>query len=156
MEPIARYREKRFEGRRDFQLFHDRVVIVAKEYMGAESESSIMLNTLVAVPNRARVRGSEFSWAVMMVVLSVALLQSGTVDLFSYWGGMAASMGVSGALMGLVTFRKIEWVWLNSALGIHSLNIAKSGPDATFFDAFVERLLAQVIEANKSVDEELK
>lgn len=156
MEPIARYREKRFEGRRDFQLFDDRVVIVAKDYMGAESEVSVMLNTLVPVPNRARVRGSEFSWGVIMVVISFALLQSGTVDLFSYWGGMAASMGVSGALIVLVTFRKIEWILLNSAIGIHSLSIAKSGPDEASFDAFVERLLAQVIEAKKWVAEELK
>ncbi len=144
MEPIARYSERRFEGRRDFQLFEDRIVVIAKNYMGGESESSIMLNTLVPVLSHGRARGSEFSWAVVMVVVSVALLQSGTVDLFSYWGGMAFSLGIGGALMGIVTFRKIEWVSLNSSVGILSLSIVKSGPDVASFDAFIERLLAQV------------
>jgi len=84
---------------------------------------------------------------VMMVFIPLGLLQSGTLDLYSYWGGIAFSIGVAGVLVGIVTFRKIEWISLNSTVGIMSLAIVKSGPDVASFDAFVERLLAQVIAA---------
>lgn len=147
MEPIARYSERRFEGRRDFQLFEDRVLVIAKDSMGNESESSVMLDSLVPVLSRGRARSSAFSWAVMMVFIPLGLLQSGTLDLYSYWGGMAFSICVAGVLVGIVTFRKIEWISLNSTVGILSLSIVKSGPDVASFDAFVERLLAQVIAA---------
>lgn len=149
MEPIARYSERRFEGRRDFQLFGDRVLIIAKDYMGSESESSVMLDSMVPVLSRGRARSSAFSWAVMMVFIPIGLLQSDTLDLFSYWGGIAFSIGVAGVLVGIVTFRKIEWVSLNSTVGILSLAIVKSGPDVASFDAFVERLRAQVITATE-------
>lgn len=147
MEPIARYSERRFEGRRDFQLFEDRILIIGKESMGNESEFSIMLDSLVPVLSRGRARSSAFSWAVMMVFIPLGLLQSGTLDLYSYWGGIAFSIGVAGVLVGIVTFRKIEWISLNSTVGIISVAIVKAGPDVASFDAFVERLLAQVIAA---------
>lgn len=143
---IARYREKRFDGQRDFRLFDDRIVVAAKDYLGSESENSVMLNTLVPVLGRGRGRSSGFSSGILMAAVAFGLLQSGTLDLFSHWGGLTFCVGIGGALMSIVTARKIEWVYLSSEAGIISVSIAKCGPDKASFDAFVERLLAQVYE----------
>lgn len=156
MEPIARYREKRFDGRREFQLFEDRVLVTSKEYMGGESTVPVLLNTLVPVLSRYRARDAQFQVGLVTSVVVFGLLSSGTLDLFSHVGGLSACIGIGCALMSIVTARKIEWVSLNSEAGFLSLSIGKVGPDKASFDAFVECLLAQVIEAKKSVAEELK
>ena len=48
MEPLMTYAERRFDGKRAFQLFADRVVIRGSEALSSEYEQIVRLDSLNA------------------------------------------------------------------------------------------------------------
>lgn len=143
-ESIARYREKRFDGQRTFELFEDRVVVVAKTWSGDESEQSVALVDLMRVPDRARARDRSFATGIWMCLVGTVLLQSGLLSIHDYLGGLTLCVSIGGGLMAIATWRRIRWVMFGHRNGGHALTIAAIGPDASSFEDFVERVIAGI------------
>lgn len=143
-ESIARYREKRFDGQRTFELFEDRVVVVAKAWSGDESEQSVALADLLPVPDRARVRDRSFATGIWICLVGAVLLQSGLLSIHDYLGGLTLCVSIGGALMAIATWRRIPWVMFAHRNGGHALAMAAVGPDASAFEDFVARVIAGI------------
>ena len=150
MQPIATHREERFDGKRTFNLHPDRIAIVGKQSLGGEFEIEMPLSNLVPIANRLRSRDPGFLMGIGMVIVTLALFQSGSVGLFSYWGGLSACIGIGGALMSATTIRKVEWVQISSTAGVVAVSIASSGPDRSEFEHFVELLIHQIEAASSA------
>lgn len=144
MQPIASYQERRFDGQRNFELFHEHLTIKGKEAFGAEFETTIPLNTLSPIVSHLRTRDRGFWSGLAMILIAISLLQSGALTITSYWGGLTAVMVVAGALLSIATARKIEWIQISSHAGLVSVNIARVGPDKSKFDQFFSSLLEQI------------
>jgi hypothetical protein len=142
--PIATYRERRFDGRRDFDLHPDRLEVRGKQWNGTEFSSSYELSSLDPQFNRIRARDPGFLAGIGMLIVAVGLLQGHAVTITSYWGGLTAVMGASGLLMSVVTFRKVEWASFKTRAGIDAISVARAGPDASSFPKFLEMLAAQI------------
>ena len=149
MQPISSYRERRFDGQRNFELFHEHISINGKQSLGAEFETIIPLNTLSPIISHIRSRGRGFWSGIVMVLIAISLLQSGALAITSYWGGLTAVMVVAGALLSITTARKIEWVQISSRAGLVSVTIARVGPDKSTLDEFVSSLLEQIKASHK-------
>jgi hypothetical protein len=149
MQPIASYQERRFDGQRSFELFHEHITIKGKQSFGAEFETTIPLNTLSPTVSHLRTRDRGFWSGIVMILIAISLLQSGALAITSYWGGLTAVMVVAGALLSIATARKIEWVQISSRAGLVSVNIARVGPDKITFDKFVSSLLEQIKASDK-------
>lgn len=154
MDVIDRYQERRFDGRRTFELYADRVVVKGKQSLGHEFESVVMLSSLQPIVSKVRSRTKGFGQGIAMVLVAVPLLQSGFVTPFSYWGGLVIVLGISGVLLSLATARKIEWAYINTKTGVLALTIARSGKEMTQFESFVQNLIkqVQVVEQKQSND----
>lgn len=144
MHVIASYKENRFDGWRNFELLPDRVIVKGKQSLGAEFESVVMLDTLQPVVSRFRARTKGFGQGIVMALASIALVQSGLVHPFSYWGDLVIIFGVSGALLSLTTARRVEWARINSKAGVLALTVARSGKKKAAFEPFVQRIIQQI------------
>jgi hypothetical protein len=158
-EPLARYSEVRPNGRRQFELFTDRVIVKAKSAR-ADTESTIMLADLRPEPNRLRVRPNEFGVGLLMLVASVALglfavlatgLPPSTADKNFVWWALAGGLFFVSLVILAKTFRKIEFLQFVSNHGTALLDVARAGPQRAGFQAFVETLIGQ-IRSNRTVD----
>jgi hypothetical protein len=151
-EPLARYYEVRPNGRRQFELFANRVIVNAKSVRG-EFVTTIMLADLRPEPNMLRVRPKEFRLGLFMLATSIGLgfaafLVRGlgllpddkAIILMSAPG---AALFVSLVIMA-ATFRKIEFIQFVSKQGKPLLDIAKAGPQREGFRPFVEALIVQI------------
>jgi len=143
MKPPATHREERFDGKRTFLLHPDRLAIVGKQSLGGEFEAEIPLRNLVPIANRMRSREPGFLAGMGMIIVSIGPLQSGSVSLCPYWGGLSAGIGIGGALMSAATIRKAEWVQIGSHTGFIAVSIASSGPDRADFHRFIGVLIGQ-------------
>jgi hypothetical protein len=152
--PIATYRERRFDGRRDFSLYTDRLEVSGKQTPGAEFTSTFNLGSLDPHLNRIRKRDPGFVGGIWMVLISFGLLQSHTVSFPSNWSGLTAVMGVAGLLLSIATLRRIHWATFRSVAGVELVSIARSGPDASSFEEFLERMANQIRAASSGSSEE--
>ena len=144
MQPVATYHEKRFDGQRTFVLFPDRLSITGKQSLGGEFETQVLLATLIPIVNRSRARDPGFIAGIIMVICAGGLHQGGVVDLFSYWGGLVAVLGFGGALMSIVTARKVEWAQFMSTAGTIAVSVAHTGPEKDRFEPFVTAVLHRI------------
>jgi hypothetical protein len=105
---------------------------------------------LQPVVSRFRARTKGFGQGIVMALASIALVQSGLVHPFSYWGDLVIILGASGALLSLTTARRVEWARINSKAGVVALTVARSGKDKAAFESFVQRIIQQiqVVEVN--------
>lgn len=60
MEPIATYSESRFDGKRSFELFADKVIVRGKENLQSNYVSEVALSTLTPNLDRMRHRSDWF------------------------------------------------------------------------------------------------
>ena len=139
MEPVATYREKRFDGQRRFELFADRVLVRGNVSLKSEFETAVPLRSLAPHVTRPRLRNPAFwggLWTLLGSVFLCAVLVGFNAPDFPL---VLAGTGVlSGSALMLATARKVEFASFSSGAGVRVLDVARSGPDARRFDAFVE------------------
>ena len=136
--PVATYAERRFDGRRLFELYANRIAISGTASLGARFELNISLDALVPAPDRLWARPNGFwSGIGMLVVFSTVPLGFASV-LSVWWKGLFWGLAVSGLLLALATSRRIEWAVFRNAAGVQLLTIARSGPSRNNFQAFVD------------------
>ena len=88
MEPIATYEEQRFDGKRRFELFEDRVVVSGKTTFTSEFESVVPLTTLRPEFTRMRLRNLYFYMGIFLTAgawLLVAVVPFVAPCRVSYW-----------------------------------------------------------------------
>jgi len=79
--------------------------------------------------------------------VSCAVLVSGFHMSFATFApGLVACIGMSGVMLMLATFRKVEFVRFKNDSGIVILDIARSGKSAAQLDSFVDALTKQIRE----------
>ena len=151
-EPLARYREARPNGRRQFELFADRVIVTSKSAK-ADSVITVVLADLRPEPNLLRVRPKEFTVGLLMLVTSVglgffAILANVTESPLDDKTKFCLSLAGGCFLVSLViiwkTVRKIEFTQFVSNHGTPLLDIADAGPQRVGFRSFVDTLIGQI------------
>lgn len=153
-EPIAIYREQRFDGKRVFELFPDRVCIRGSAQFTSEFETSISLATLNPNPTRIRIRNKAF-WGGLWLLLAASLLDTILVSAFhipraSESVVLIAVIGMTGLALMLATARKVEFISFTSTAGVHVLDFARSGPDARNLDSFVKLVITNISNATRN------
>ena len=150
--PIATHRDQRFDGKRVFELFPDRINIRGSAMFSSEFETSIPLNTLNPNPAHIRFRNKSF-WSGLWVLLTASILDTILVSAFhvprvSESTVLIGVIGMSGLALMLATARKVEFITFATTAGVHVLDFARSGPDAHNLDSFIELLRTNISNAN--------
>lgn len=157
-EPIATYEEARFELRRRFELFADRIRVVGKTLTGRFDES-VPLAILHPHPNRAWVRGLLFRiglWVVFILFcwirpfIAISGTKSLTNGLLPIIFGAVALVGL---LLLLVNARAAEFVRFRTDSGPITLDLGRVGPQVQEFDGFVDLLMQQIQKARAVASE---
>ncbi len=158
MEPIATYAEQRFDGKRTFELFADRVVVRGKTTLRSDFEVTVPLASLTPEFARVRARYSGFfaGLAIMTssAVLAFVVAQISAKDPFEAVGFLGF-VGLIGFLLSAATAAKVEWVTFASDAGVTLLTIARAGKEKARFDSFVHVLTSQIVAARSGVDPRL-
>lgn len=150
MEPIATYREKRFDGERTFELYADRVAVRGKVTLASDFDASVPLITLTGNITRLRLRNRGFFSGMWMAVLPAILAsiinklyQGDTLEVT----GFLILLSVCGLLLMAVTAKKVEFASFQSTSGGVGLDVARAGQDVENFDAFVNAVAQQIAAA---------
>lgn len=151
MQPIATYSEVRFEGSRTFTLLPDKVVVRGKQSLQSEFETTIALKTLDPSPDTLRFRNQIFTWGMWIAnvgfVVCAILVSGFHMSFATFPPGLVACIGMSGVMLMLATFRKVEFVRFKNDGGIVILDIARSGKSAAQLDSFIDALTKQIRES---------
>ena len=142
------YAEQRFEGKRTFQLFSDRVVIRGSETFASDYEQTVRLELLRPEVDRAWQRSPSFMSGIKLAVgafIAVSVLHSGFgMSVGTYFGGLASVGVVTGLLFAFATRRKVEYAVFKTQAGVGTLSVARSGGQTADYDAFIQRLVQQI------------
>lgn len=150
---IAVYRERRFDGKRTFELFNDRVDVSGSAQLSSDFQISIPLKTLIPTPTKLNIRHKAF-WAGLWAVIGSALgcTVLGNAMNVSYASPafiLTLVLGLSGFALMLATMRKIEFIGFQSAAALRAIDIARSGPDAGKLDSFIKRMADRIAAASE-------
>ena len=72
-QPIATYREQRFEGKRLFELFPDRVRVRGSVQLQSEFDTTVPLHILNRTPNFIRIRSKSFAQGSWLFIGAIVL-----------------------------------------------------------------------------------
>lgn len=137
---IARYDERRFDGRRQFALFPDRVEVSGVSFLGGRFEERVPLQGLNAAPDRLWTRPAGF-WSGIAMVIFFSIIPMGFEAILSWWWkGLCWVLAAGGALLALATSRRVEWAVFRNSSGIAVLTIARVGPLRDQFEQFVDAI----------------
>ena len=146
--PIATYREVRFDGKRQFDLFADTIRVRGAATMQSDVDTTIPLKRIDPRLIKLHIRNKMFwggLWMFMVGFIGAAILVGGfQLDPFGIAPGLVGIIGVTGVILCCATFRKCEFARFESDAGLPVLDIARSGPDKSTFDEFVGRVLQQI------------
>lgn len=147
-QPVATYRERRFDGRRTFELFADRVRIAGSTQFSSEFDFAVQLSGLNPEPMRIRFRNKAFwagTWMLLGSIIGCTVLLSAMQASYASAAFvLVAVVGASGFALMLATARKVEFVGFQNSAGLRVLDIARSGPDAGQLDAFIELVVTHI------------
>ncbi len=154
MEPIATYSEKRFSGKRYFELYPEKVHVQGKVFLQNDFDINIELKKLSPDYQKLRVREKAFWAGIWMVTIPLLLLEILT-SVFSVTFanpiiGLMIVFPISGILLCVATFRKVEFYSFSNSSGIAVLDIARAGKDKEKFEAFVEQLIGCIKESKNN------
>ncbi|MFM7102193.1 MAG: hypothetical protein ACKO3N_13590 [Verrucomicrobiota bacterium] len=133
------HRERRLEGRRDFQLHGDRLEVVGREYLGGEYRQTFERSSLKARPDTMTSRGRLLKQALWLMLGGAVLNRLEVKEL-----GLGWTLVLVGALVAAVSLRQIRWVVFKPRTGGEPVALADVGPDRLAFPAFVEELQRRI------------
>ncbi|GAA5126582.1 hypothetical protein JIN84_15670 [Luteolibacter yonseiensis] len=154
MEPIATYSEKRFDGRRVFNLLPDSVLISGSTTFRAEFQCRVPLKGLDQHYDTIWLRNPLFGAGLglfgVSLLVNVTLISGFHMDWASKPPILTACAGMWGFALSLATLRKVEFVCFRSLAGASGLDLARSGPQKEKLDTFVASLIRQIEESNRN------
>ena len=148
MEPLMTYHEQRFEGKRTFLLFNDRLVIRGNETFSTAYEQTIRLEWLCCEFDRISYRSPSFFAGVKLAAgsfITVSVLHSGFgMPVGAYLTGLATVGVVAGLLLAFATRNRVGFAVFKSRGGADGVSIGRSGKQVADYDAFIQRLVEQI------------
>lgn len=148
MQPVAKYSERRFDGRRTFELYPDAVLVKGSSTFASDFEARVPLASLDANYARLRVRHPAClvgaGGAIFACVVRELLVGPLQLPWFDERSGFATALVVSGLVLCLATIRKVEFVRFTTQSGVVALDVARAGPDRAHFDEFVGAVVRQI------------
>jgi hypothetical protein len=152
-QAIAQFDERRFDGRRHFELFSDSVRVSGSTVFGTRFEERVDLDLLSSNPDKLWTRHAGFWSGIGMAVVFWVLPMGFANVLSSWWKGLFWGWAVTGVLLALVTARRIEWAVFRNSSGVRVLAIARAGPDRARFDEFVGAIQLAVTKRQSNAPE---
>lgn len=142
------YSEQRFDGKRTFELFPDRVLIKGTEMLSSDYEQTVRLDLLLPEFGRMWYRSPSFMSGIKLAggsFIAVSVLHSGFgMSVGTYLGGLAALGIVTGLLLAFATRQKVEYAVFKSRAGADGLSVARAGKQVADYDVFIQRLVQQI------------
>jgi hypothetical protein len=146
--PIATYKEQRFDGKRNFTLFSDRVTITGGDTLGARYDLTVPLASLNPNADRVWRRPNGFGAGVTVLVVSIGVLQAFQSAIVPGWKGWFVASALVGLLLALGTMRRVEWAVFRNSMGQAILSVARAGPQRKNFEGFVGAVKAAILAAD--------
>ncbi len=149
-KPIATYEEARFELRRRFALFPDRIRVTGKGLYLGRLDAVIPLSILHPDPARQWVRGQLFRYGLFALFVAACWAASlslggGPEALVRPWVvGVLGSLALVGLLVVLANIRPVEFARFQTDAGVIALDVGRVGRQAEGFDEFVDLLIEQI------------
>lgn len=148
MDPIATYSETRFDGKRMFMLFPDRIYIQGTQTLKSDFEIEIPLALLEPRCYRFNVRNGAFIAGIWMAIISFVvcgILVSGLKMTFAQFiPGLMVVFGISGLVLSAATFRKVEFLQFKNLGGGVAFDIARAGKEVAQLDSFVDAVIKHI------------
>ncbi|MEJ1966762.1 MAG: hypothetical protein WDO56_36545 [Gammaproteobacteria bacterium] len=141
---IARYEEKRFDGKRVFELRGDHLAIVGSTALGPRFDLKVPLDALVPEPDKMWARPNGFWAGIGMLITFVMVIMGFESVLSSWWQGFFGVLAASGALLALATWRRVEWAVFKNVAGTPTVTIARSSARNEDFERFVDAVQAAI------------
>jgi hypothetical protein len=150
MDPLARYTERLLEVERDFALYPDHVLVVARWRVKRTVEQRVPLAQLGRETERFYVRYRFYRYAGWTLALGALVFAAfyyeadgGPIGALGYVALAVAALGLLG-LMLTFPLRRIEFVRFTSKSGRGGLDLGRAGNDAETFQAFVRAIQDQL------------
>ncbi len=149
-QPLATYSERLLEVRRDFTLYHDRVVVQARWFPNRRFEHVVKLDTLRREVQEITIRyrmHRNAGWVLAVGALAYAACyyyaQGMTLQVVGY---VALSVAICGAVLTALTYpnRRIRFARFRMRTGKIGLDIGSAGSDITAFEKFVQQVGRQI------------
>ncbi len=151
-QPIATYRERLLQVRRDFMLFPDRIIVEARWLNGRRYRNTIPLHSLNPKPQQTMRRQRIFRRTLTIALLSAAtavVISRPGYEILHPW--LAYILYALFVFFGIVTLRawpKVLFIQFASRQEEKpGLDIARAGPDKRNFDTFIEQIRKQIRKA---------
>ncbi len=157
-EPLATYEESRFELRRRFELYPNRVRVAGRGLHVGLFDDTIPLSILNPHPGHVWVRSALFRYGLNLLFLAACLATGlgigGGADTFARpWAVVV--LGVLlwvGLMLTAAHIRRAEFVRFQTSAGIIALDIGRVGPQTDEFDEFVELLITRIAETKADAE----
>ncbi len=149
-EPLAKYEEARFELRRQFELFPDRIRVTGKGLYIGRFDQTIPLHILHAPPGRLWVRGVLWRYGLRAWFFAACLttgvgVGGGSEAFTNPWVvGTIGALVWAGLMLTAANFRPAEFARFQTDAGIIALDVGRVGPQAEEFDEFIDLLVSQI------------
>jgi hypothetical protein len=156
MEPIAIYSETRFSGKRDFKLYPDEIRVIGKVFLQKDFDVNIELKNLNPNYEKVKIREKGFMAGMYLIILPLIikfiLISAFNVKIDNPAIGFMVILAISGGILCIATFRKIEFYVFKNSFGVNILDIARSGKEKHNFDKYVEQIILCVNECNSNIN----
>ena len=148
MHPIATYEEARYDGKRIFELFADRLVFRGKQALGTDVHGEVSLAELNPVFDRVGVRNPHFYSGSTIsggCGLFIIFMTSGFhYEFLSDPVLIAVAFGFCGLIVMAATYRKTQFSVFRTLAGVPAVDIAQNEKQANECAQFVQKLVDQI------------
>ncbi|MDQ8183864.1 hypothetical protein [Pelagicoccus sp. SDUM812005] len=153
MDPIAKYNERRHAGKRDFELYPDRLIISGKNYLSSEFKTDLPLEGIRPEKEYITCRNATFKTGFYFLIgpfIAWHVMVRG-LDFDPYAEGpmLMWFAGLAGIILILVGLKKERYTCFKSSAGVTVLNVAKNRKTDKNFDVFIDLLVERIHEQNK-------
>lgn len=156
IEPLATYREARFDGKRQFDLFDHEIRVRGSVGIGMKIDTTIPLRQLQSRVIRIWVRNQNFKSGLNVFAIgfisAIILIEGFSFEFYEFLPGLAGIVALSGLCLMAATAKKVEYARFESDAGVAVLDVARAGPDREMFDEFIE-VLQEKINACRDSDD---
>jgi len=147
MTHLQTYRQATLTGKTNFELYEDKLVVKGSFPMSANFERSFELDKLSPDQTKLKIRPSV-TWIAMTTCVLTGFAAAQLVFVFDIAStilpGVLGIYCVLALIVAIATWKKVEYAQFCSADYTPLFSVARSGPDATRFDEFVETIREQI------------
>lgn len=148
-KPLARYRERLLEVRRQFALYKDRVVVQAHWFLRGRYEHIVKLDSLTREIQELNIRYRVYRYAGWVMAAGVLLFvisryaSDGPLGVLGY---AAIGTMILATIVMVLSYRnrRIRFVRFKTKTGRAGLDIGSAGNDPAAFREFIEQVRRRI------------